>query len=224
MARRGLAAFGLPCNAVTPEFARPYTATWIVLCAIAATMVWRARGKYALVGRRYFAFLAAPWKLATFVLATVFFVAAAPYTGDPTWDWIDGLFMSALTFWSAPWAVGALYRVARRELAWQQAYVAACVWLFSASWSYEAYLMLRDGHHPPTWDANLIASSVLYCAGGLLWNLTHVPGRGVIFAFMSPDWPVSTSGDRRPRIAAYAIVFVALVVAMMVPFVWNWLW
>ena len=209
---------------MVPEFAHVYTALWIALCLIAVVMVVRAPAHYALVGRRYFAFLAAPWKLATFIAAGGFFVVVAPHTGDPTWDWCDGLLMSVLTFWSAPWSVGALYRVVRGQLPRPQAYVAVCVWMLSASWSYDGYLMLRDGYYPPTWHSNLIASSVLYCAAGLLWNLTHVPARGVIFAFMAPDWPVSTPGDRRLRIAAYALVFMALVAAMMLPFVEHLLW
>jgi len=153
-------------------------------------------------------------------VALAFFLMVAPYTGDPTWDRSDALFMGVLTFLGAPWAVGALYRTLRRRLPGSQGYVAACLWLFSASWSYDLYILLRDGRHPSTWAYNLIVSSVLYCSGGLLWNLEDRPGRGVVFGFMEEGWPSAQTG-RFGRVLAYGLIFVALVVGMMLPFFWR---
>ncbi len=66
-------------------------------------------------------------------VATTGITLIAPYTGDPTWDYVDALFMSVLAFTTAPWTVGALYRVVQRKLPAQQGFVAFCVWMFSAS-------------------------------------------------------------------------------------------
>ena len=101
----------------------------------------------------------------------------APYTGDPTWDYFDALMMSVLTFTTAPWAVGTLYRALRRKADVAQAYVALCALLFSASWCYDIYLVFRDGIYPATWRANFAASSILYLLAGMLWSLEWRPAR-----------------------------------------------
>jgi hypothetical protein len=56
--------------------------------------------------RAYWRFVARPWNLATFAGAMAGLVLVAPYTGDLTWDYVDAVFMSVLTFASAPWLVG----------------------------------------------------------------------------------------------------------------------
>jgi hypothetical protein len=197
-----------------------YVAAWAALCVVAIAVFARAPRSFAITRTAYFRFLAVPWKLLSFAVALAFFLLVAPYTGDPTWDRIDACFMSVLTFLGAPWAVGAIYRALRGRAPWTQGYVAACLWLFSASWSYDLYLLLRDGRYPPTWAHNLIASSVLYCSGGLLWNLADRPGRGVIFGFMEEGWPIAEAG-RLGRVLAYGLIFMGLVAAMMLPFFWG---
>ena len=198
-----------------------YTAAWLAACLVAAVLVARAPRRYALLHRPYLRLLLRPWKVATFVVAAAFLIAIAPYSGDYTWDRVDAALMAALTYLTAPWAVGALYRVARRRLEARQAFVAGCAWLLSASWCYDLWVFLRDGVYPPTWASNLAASSVLYACAGLLWSLAHVPGRGVVFAFMDDDWPDQKARGRERRVAAWALVFVAIVVALMLPFLWE---
>lgn len=66
-------------------------------------------------------------------------------TSDPTWDYVDAAFMSVLAFATAPWALGTLYGAVRGRATPEQIYVAVCVWLFSVSWSYDLYLLCRDG-------------------------------------------------------------------------------
>lgn len=123
------------------------------------------------------------------MVATAGLILIAPYTGDPTWDYLDASFMALLTYITAPWSIGVLYKVVRRQCPIWQAYAAICIWLFSASWSYDLYLLLRDGYYPITWFSNIFASSVLYISAGLLWNLEYIPSRGVIFGFMDTRWP-----------------------------------
>jgi hypothetical protein len=199
-----------------------YTTVWIALCAASVVLVMRRPRDYPFLTRSYARSLLVPWKLVCFAIALGFFLVAAPYSGDWTWDYTDATFMSVLTYLTAPWAVGTLYRSVRARQATGQVYVAACMWLLSASWSYDGYLLIRDGVYPLTWWSNLIASSVLYLSAGLLFSLGMRPGRGVIFDFMADDWlrgagPAAAS----LRIAAYALVFIVLVAAMMLPFVWD---
>jgi hypothetical protein len=172
-----------------------YLAAWVATCTVAMFVAVRDREQLRTQYAGYARFLLRPWKVVTFAISGSGLVLVAPYTGDPTWDWFDASFMAVATYLTAPWSVGVLYRAARGRAPASHAFLAACAWMFSASWSYDLYLLLRDGYYPVTWDANIAASSVLYACAGLLWNLEHVPGRGVIFGFMHDDWPrLRTSG------------------------------
>lgn len=213
----------LSWQAMPRSIALAYTITWALLCGAAIVVMLSESRSYVLLSRAYWRYLSAPWKIVSFGIAFGFFLIVAPYTGDPTWDRVDASFMSLLTFATAPWSVGTLYRVAQRKLPARQAFVASCAALLSASWSYDLYVFLRDGFYPRSWFGNLIASSVLYAAAGLMWNLAHVPGRGVIFGFMDDAWPALRTGAGQGRVAVYAVLFMVLVAAMMAPFVWSYL-
>jgi hypothetical protein len=126
--------------------------------------------------------------------------------------------MSVLTFATAPWAVGILYLAIRRKVEILQVYVAICIWMFSASWSYDLYLVLRDGAYPITWLPNIFASSVLYVSSGLLWNLEWKEERGVVFGFMEPGWPEVTDTRMFRRIMWFALPFMVLAAAMIAAF------
>lgn len=197
-----------------------YLTIWLGACMVAATLMWKLRQQLSLFGENYRRFLATPWKLISFAAASTGIVWIAPYTGDPTWDYFDAAFMAALTFTTAPWSIGILYRYLRGSRQHTGAYIAACLWLFSASWSYDGYLLLRDGAYPETWLPNIAASSVLYIAAGLMWSLEWQPARGVIFAFMRPDWPSPSADDHVFRVLAHALPFMLLASACILYFVW----
>jgi hypothetical protein len=144
-----------------------------------------------------------------------------PRSGDPTWDWVDASFMSVLAYAGGPWSVGTLWRAACRRAGWRQAYVAACLWMFSASWSYDLYILLRDGFYPPSWLANVIASSVLFALAGLAWNVEWSPERGITFAFMNDDWPRRTAHTGSLLALLVALPIMALVAALMLGFFLN---
>ena len=122
--------------------------------------------------------------------------------------------MSVLTFVTAPWAVGTLYR--RKHL-----YVALCAWLFSASWCYDLYLVLRDGRYPDTWLANMAASSILYLLAGLLWNFEWRAGRGVTFGFLEESWPDPAHAGNFGKIVWLALPVMALAAGLILPFLWG---
>jgi hypothetical protein len=195
-----------------------YIAVWSTACVIAFALMVLNRNTIILFQKNYWGFLKVKWKVITFIIPMSAFVILAPYTGDPTWDYYDAAFMSILTFISAPWSVGTLFRFIRRQEKLKIAYIAVCVWLFSASWSYDIYLVFRDGDYPNTWLPNIFASSVLYISAGLFWNLEYKEGRGVIFGFMDNDWPGTATGNNFNRIVFYALPFMVLAAAVFVPF------
>jgi hypothetical protein len=197
-----------------------YVALQLAAVAGAALALARRPAAFSILSRRYLRFLAAPWRLATFLAAAGAFVVVAPWTGDPTWDRRDAGFMSVLTFLTAPWAVGTLFLSLRRRASLAHALVAAVAWLLSASWSYDLYILWRDGLYPLAWRENLAASSVLYASGGLMWNLEWRRARGVHFAFQEPGWPEASEGGGLGRIALYALPFVVFGIAAVAVFFW----
>jgi hypothetical protein len=199
-------------------------AVYLVLASLATIAALlaaiRARGALALFSKGYRAQLAARPRLALFAVALAAFVFLAPLTGDPTWDAIDATFMSVGCYALAPWSCGVLFRA--RERSWTELVVALVLSLFVVSWSYDLYLVARDGVFPFTSGANLAASSLLYVGGGLFFSLGEHEERGLIFVFMDPRWP-AWSGDRwTARVAGRAAVIATLLAAPIVVFM-AWL-
>jgi hypothetical protein len=126
--------------------------------------------------------------------------------------------MSILTFLSAPYAIGVLVRSFKRHHSLAEVGFALCLWLFSASWSYDLYLYLRDGNYPVTWLANLELSSVLYVLAGLLWNLEWREGLGTRFAFQTENWPRETDSSKIRKAAWIAIPIMLIAAAILVSF------
>ncbi len=143
-----------------------YMVLWGSVCVIALLLIILRRKSIELLNKAYWSGLFQGWKVTSFVFALLGIVVIAPYTGDPTWDYVDATFMSVLAYTTAPWAVGTLYLAIQGKCHVLNAYIALCVWLFSASWSYDLYLVIRDGYYPVTWYSNIFASSVLYLSAG----------------------------------------------------------
>jgi len=196
-----------------------YMALWILACLLAIGIYARDPASFSFSRPEYRQFLAVPWKLATFAVAALGITLIAPYTGDPTWDYTDALFMSVLAFLGAPWVVGTVYLAARKRAPLTHLYVALCLWMFSASWSYDLYLVVRDGRYPDTWLPNIFASSVLYIAAGLLWNLDWRAGRGVTFSFLEGGWPSVPPTAPFARVFWYALPFMLIATAAILYFV-----
>ncbi|MCC6902475.1 MAG: hypothetical protein IT377_26120 [Polyangiaceae bacterium] len=199
---------------------RLYLGLWATVTVVAVLVAVRQRRTLPLVSRAYARGLTRPWKLVTFTLAAGFFVVIAPYSGDPTWDAVDAAMMSVLTYLTAPFSVGTLYRALRGGARAGDVFVAVVAWLFSASWCYDGWLVFRDGRYPPTWASNILASSILYLSAGLFWSVAHAPDRGVVFAFMLDGWPAHEEVSSG-RVFWVAAAFALLVAAMMAPFIAN---
>ncbi|MDH3612085.1 MAG: hypothetical protein OEU90_00950 [Gammaproteobacteria bacterium] len=181
-------------------------------------MMVRERKTLVLFRSAYLKFMVSTWKLLTFAVAALSMIAMAPYTGDPTWDYVDASFMSILTFLTAPWAVGTLYLALKGRARLIHVFIAVCVWMFSVSWAYDVYILLKHGYYPPTWLPNIVLSSILYFAAGLMWNLQRKEGRGVVFGFMEPDWPNPAYELGFRQIIWFALPIMILVTFMIVPF------
>lgn len=198
-----------------------YTALWLAAGTVVMAVCIRRRSEFALLSRAYGRALSVPWKVATFAIALVGMVWLGPRSGDPTWDATDAAFMSVLTYLSAPWVVGTWVRVVRRRARLAQGLVAAWIWMFSASWSYDIYIWLRDGSYPPSWLANIGASSVLYALAGLLWSLEWIPGRGLSLSFLHEPWPSPAPLRNSFRVLLAALPVVVLVAALMLGFFFH---
>lgn len=202
---------------MTPLFSA-YLAAYSLACAVALYMMYRERNELILFRPSYRQFLFSKWKVATFAIAGLALIIMAPYTGDPTWDYVDASFMSILTFLTAPWAVGTLFLALRQQAKAVHVYIAVCVWMFSASWAYDVYILLKHGYYPPTWLPNIVLSSILYFAAGCMWNLQEKEGRGVVLGFMEPGWPNPDYDLGFRRIAWFAVPIMILVTMMIAPF------
>jgi len=206
-------------------YARLYLALWASACLVAVFVAARRGGSFAIARRAYWIGLSRPWKLVLFGLAFAGMVLVAPYSGDPTWDHWDGGFMAVLTYATAPWTLGVVVRsllpsLRERRPSRAELYVAACVWLFSASFSYDLYILLRDHTYPRSWWSNMMASSGLYAAGGAMWSLRGERKARTTFAFLRPDWPASLADGDARGLWPYALLFMGLVVALLSPFLW----
>jgi len=151
----------------------------------------------------------------TFVATTLYMVLIAPYSGDYTWDYADGFFMSVLTYVTAPWVVGIFIKFTKRQVSFRQVFLAFCLWMFSASWSYDLYLFARDGRYPLTWLPNLFASSILYWSAGLFWSLDWKPEKGVYFLFAEERWFDCFQGPVFLKILRRGWMFILLAVVIL---------
>ena len=201
-------------------FFKAYIICWVAACCVALYLFIKERENIGLSRAEYWRFIFKPWRLITFAIACLGMIIIAPHTGDPTWDYFDAFFMSTLTYLTSPWSIGAIYNAGKGKLKLSHAYVAICVWMFSASWSYDIYLVLRDGGYPITWFSNIFASSVLYISAGLFWSLDFIQCKRVTFAFLEDGWPYSSSEGTFSKIVWFALPFMVLVSFLIIYFFW----
>ncbi len=201
-----------------------YMSVWSAACAVALFILLRYGSQMEICQKKYSTFLFKPWKVITFIIATVLIVAVAPHSGDHTWDYYDAGFMAVFTYFTAPWTVGVFFRAIRRKIPFKKFFVAFCVWMFSASWSYDIYLFLRDGHYPLTWWSKMILSSILYGCGGLFWSLDWSKETGVFLSFKRDAWPFVSTGKVFPKIFFKALPYMAIVILInaAIIFTLNW--
>lgn len=202
-----------------------YAAGWVIFCLAAIAIVVNERARLRDEFRGYWEYLTMRWKIVTFVPAFLFVTFAGRFTDDETWDVISGGGMAALTFLTAPWCLGLTYQVlvGRRQL--RYLIVAAALLLFSSSWFYDGYLLLRDGAYTTRWWSNLMLSPVVYLAAGLLWNLEARGRFGIRLGFLRHDWPVRPVDQRFLPLLLISIPLILIVGFVLVAFVqWTLPW
>ncbi|MEW6157213.1 MAG: hypothetical protein AB1813_07245 [Verrucomicrobiota bacterium] len=169
--------------------------------------------------RRYCRYLTMRWKLAIFVPAFLFVTVAGRFTDDETWDVISGGGMSLLTYFSAPWCLGMVYQVIVGRRPRHYLFVASALLLFSSSWFYDGYLLLRDGCYTTRWWSNLMLSPIIYLAAGFLWNLEAHGRFGVRLGFVRADWPSRPMDGRFLPILFFSIPLILIAGFVLVAFV-----
>ncbi len=163
-----------------------YLAAWITFCAIAGALAGRSVWPR---GAEVLAFLRVPWKVALFGPGLLFVTFAGRFTDDETWDVVSGGGMSALTVATAWWSVGTAAKVIRGQRPLRELVVALAVTLFSSSWFYDGYLLLRDGAYTHRWLGNLMLSPTIYLCAGVVLNLELDDDGKLGLAFTRRDWP-----------------------------------
>lgn len=200
---------------MTRRIAHVYVPICIAACVVAIAVGLRQRHSVGLFRRNYWGWMLVPWKLVTFTAALLVFVVAGPYTGDCDWDCAVSVIMGSLTFTTAPWATGVLWRRGR-PVEW---YLAACCWLLSASWSFDFYWFARRGFYPDSWLSNLLESSTLYLIAGAFWNLDWTSAGGWDLAFRGLEWPPRRPPPPFRRLALPVIAIMVITgVAVLLPF------
>ena len=208
---------------MTDTLGRIYTAAWTACCCAAVAWAWRDRDGVVLFRAAYWRHLLVPWKAATGLLAAGLLIGLAPYADDPSWDRVDAAFMSLLTFATAPWSVGILYRARRGREPRGHAWVALCALLFVSTWSYDLYLFIRDGRYPDTWLGNLFVGPLLYLGAGVFLNLHWSEARGVHPAFLDPSWPCVGGSVALRRLLLPAAALIAMAACAFLPYLWPFL-
>ena len=203
------------------RFLEVYTGAWITFCLLAAVI---ARRTTHLRLAEAMAFLRAPWKLALFVSGILFVTFAGHFTDDETWDVVSGGGMAVLTVATAWWSVGTVAKVIRRQRPLRELVVAIAVTLFSSSWFYDGYLLLRDGAYTHRWLGNLMLSPTIYLCAGLVMNLEIDAAGKLGLAFTRSDWPkpLPTATRTSWPMALAALPLVAIAAYFLVGFVgWH---
>lgn len=205
-----------------------YVASWVSFCAAAVVLLVRDRTRLLPEWRSYLGFLFVPWKLCLFAIAFAFVTFAGHYTNDESWDWVTGSGMSILTFLTAPWSVGVVYQVLHGRRPFPYLVIAIALLLFSSSWFYDAYLLIRDGGYTRRWAGNLMLSPIIYLAAGALWNLEAIEEHdfsdrgGIRLSFVRVDWPSRPINTRFEPLILVSIPLIVVAAFVIVAFVdWN---
>ena len=189
-----------------------YMYLWIALCIVAIIVALRQRKNIELFQKEYWIFLTQPWKVILFIMAATCWIIAAPYSADPTWDYTDATFISLLTYITAPWCIGAIYK---HYKSLSIMYLALCIAMFSVCWSYELYILIRYGYYPETWLVNIPLSIPIYVLAGMTWNLCW--DQEVTFAYKKEKWFDNTNNFAKifPALSAFSLIVTSVIIAFI---------
>lgn len=200
-----------------------YLVTWLAAVLASCGLVARGGGdRVWLTDARYLRFLVEPWKLVAFALSGTLITLVAPYSGDPTWDRVDGALISLTVYWASPWAIATLVREARGRRRGDVLFVATSALLLPC-WVYDGYILLRDSFYPATWTSNLVLSGAICVVAGLFWNLGASDGERSNFTFLRKSWPPTQRTPLR-KVLPFAVVLALPVLIAVLAFVYLYLY
>jgi len=188
-----------------------YFYTWIMLTLVGLFFIIKNHKELLLFKKKYFIFLLRSWKFGSFILASTILCYISTFGYDPTWDIPETIIMAVLTYWTAPYTVGTIYRFFNKfHQNYYELYVAIILLMFSSAWFYDAYAMFfLIGEYPPTAFANLGLSPLFYIFAGMMWSLDSWKDTGAIFVYTFPEW-IGFRGDAgiTRGILIYSIPFI----------------
>jgi hypothetical protein len=116
-------------------------------------------------------------RLVTFAVGLVALVALGLASSDPAWTWPLSVVMGVLAFATAPRVIET-WVVRRRVTAYS-----VLAWYCSVAVPFDVTQRLRTGEWQIDWMlGNILGSSVLYIAAGLVWNLDLTKARSWLAA------------------------------------------
>ncbi len=92
------------------SFLTVYIITWMMTTLLMGVLVFLHRLTLTYFSRKYWRHLGQLWKIISFLMAMILLSAISIIANDPTWDIPESIIMVTLTFLTAPWAVGIIYR------------------------------------------------------------------------------------------------------------------
>ena len=191
-----------------------YMLCWLLAIILAFNM--SIQYKISLYSKLYYKYITQKWKVVSFLGGTSLMVLPARYSGDVTWTYTDALIMSILTYITAPWAVGIVYKFIRNDISFKHLSIALCFALFSFSWVYDIYIYMTLGFYPSTWSSNMALSMPMYILAGMVWNLGYTKTSGIFFGFMKVNWMHNTCKFK--DIYGYAILLSSIILIELVSF------
>ena len=89
-------------------FLKAYFVYWITASFIAVIVIFKNRKRIPLFSKDYWKFIVKKWKLLSFVAAILSIIGVTPFSTDPTWDYVDSVFIPVFVYINAPWTIGII--------------------------------------------------------------------------------------------------------------------
>lgn len=171
-------------------FIKLYLIIWIILTVIWIILLIKNRKTILLFKGEYGLFLMKKWKIILFLVATFLLSYISTLWYDPTWDIPETIIMSVLTYYTAPYSVGVIYRYfSGLYKNGSELYIAFILILFSSAWFYDIYAMIfLVWTYPLTAFSNLWLSPFFYIFAWMMWSLDYKKELWVIFVYKYKEW------------------------------------